>query len=53
MAVPAGGLVDCPVSTDTVISLLFIALTVGVSLYFGLYYGKHDSQGDYCKLLKV
>ena len=37
----------------SVISLLFIALTLGVSLYFGLYYGKHDSQGDYCKVLKV
>ena len=37
----------------SVISLLLIALTLGVSLYFGLYYGKHDSQGDYCKVLKV
>ena len=35
------------------VSLLIIALTLGVSLYFGLYYGKHDSQGDYYKLLKV
>ena len=37
----------------SVIFLLFIALTIGVSLYFSLYYGRHDSQGDYCKLSKV
>ena len=31
----------------SVISLLIIALTLGVSLYFGLYSGKHDSKGNY------
>ena len=36
----------------SLISLLLIALTLGVSLYYGLYYGKHDSKGDYCKVLK-
>ena len=30
----------------SVISLLFIALTLGVSLYFGLYSGKNDSKGN-------
>ena len=34
----------------SVISLLFIALTLGVSLYFGLYHGKTYSKGDYCKV---
>ena len=37
----------------SLISLLSIALTLGVSLYFGLYYGKQNSKGDYCKILKV
>ena len=36
----------------SLISLLLIALTLGVSLYFGFYYEKHDSKGDYCKVLK-
>ena len=36
----------------SLISLLLIALTLGVSLYYGFYYGKHDSKGDYCKVLK-
>ena len=37
----------------SLISLLLIVLTLGVSLYFGLYYGKHDdSEGDNCKVLK-
>ena len=31
----------------SLISLLLIALTLGVSLYFGLYSGKHDSKGNY------
>ena len=31
----------------SVISLLLTALTLGVSLYFGLYSGKHDSKGNY------
>ena len=35
----------------SVISLLLIALTVGVSLYFGLSYGKHESEGN-CKELE-
>ena len=35
------------------VSLLFIALTFGVSLYFGLYYEKNCKKGDNCKLLKV
>ena len=30
----------------SVISLLLIAFTLGVSLYFGLYSGKHDSKGN-------
>ena len=29
----------------SVISLILTALTLGVSLYFGLYSGKHDSKG--------
>ena len=34
-------------------SFLLIALILGVSLYFGLYNGKHESKGDSCKVLKV
>ena len=34
----------------SVISLLLIALTLGLSLYFGLYSGKHDSKGNYTVL---
>ena len=30
----------------SLISLLLIALTFGVSLYFGLYSGNHDSKGN-------
>ena len=30
----------------SLISLLLIALTVGVSIYFGLHYGKHESEGN-------
>ena len=36
----------------SLISLLLIALTLGVSLYFGLYSGKHDSKGNYYTLWK-
>ena len=31
----------------SLISLLLIALTLGVSLYFGLYSGNQDSEGKY------
>ena len=31
----------------SVISLVLFALTLGLSLYFGLYHGKHDTIGDY------
>ena len=37
----------------SVISLLFFALTLSLSLYFGLYYGNHATKGDYSKVLKV
>ena len=35
------------IQATSLIALLFITLTLGISLYFGLFYGKHESKGNY------